>query len=176
MADKGWKSKGDKVSRRSPRKRGGKEPRRSPRTRGDMQPRRSPTKRVKTWSRPFKAPRAIVEVQDSDVQDSEVQDSESQVKIITEAENTRDIEARQVAEPHVIPFIKGIKMMSEREADECARHGEVLRWSPDSDIMETADTPGTTPEIFKSPEKTTDTRVPGSIVTDRVEEFEIDSR
>jgi hypothetical protein len=24
-------------------------------------------------------------------------------------------------------------LMSEREADECARHGEVLRWSTDSD-------------------------------------------
>jgi hypothetical protein len=41
---------------------------------------------------------------------------------------------RQV-KPHVIPFIKGIKMMSEREADECARHGEVLNWSPDSADM-----------------------------------------
>jgi hypothetical protein len=64
-----------------------------------MQPRKIPTKKVKTCSRPFKAPRSIIEVQDSDiqdsdVQDSEVQDSESQVKIITETENTRDIEAR----------------------------------------------------------------------------------
>jgi hypothetical protein len=69
MADKGWKSKGDKVARRSPRKIGDKEPRRSPRKRRDMQPRRSPRKKVKTWSRPFKAPRVIVEVQDSEVQE-----------------------------------------------------------------------------------------------------------
>jgi hypothetical protein len=41
---------------------------------------------------------------------------------------------RQV-KPHVTPFMKGIKMMSEREADECARYGEVLNWSPDSEDM-----------------------------------------
>jgi hypothetical protein len=33
----------------------------------------------------------------------------------------------------VLPFPKGIKLMSEREADECARHGEVLRWSTDDE-------------------------------------------
>ncbi len=36
-------------------------------------------------------------------------------------------------EPQVIPYIKGIKMMSYREALECSEHGEVLRWSSDSD-------------------------------------------
>ena len=35
--------------------------------------------------------------------------------------------------PTIVPFRKGIKMMSQREAGECARHGEVLRWSSDSD-------------------------------------------
>jgi hypothetical protein len=38
--------------------------------------------------------------------------------------------------PTIIPFRKGIKLMSEREANECARHGEVLRWSSDSDHEE----------------------------------------
>jgi hypothetical protein len=33
---------------------------------------------------------------------------------------------------HSIPCKKGIKLMSEREASECATHGEVLRWSTDS--------------------------------------------
>ena len=33
----------------------------------------------------------------------------------------------------VNPYPKGIKLMSEREANECARHGEVLRWSTDDD-------------------------------------------
>ena len=60
--------------------------------------------------------------------------SETFIDVISETENARDIEARQDKEPHVIPFIKGIKLMSEREADECAEHGEVLRWSPDSGL------------------------------------------
>jgi hypothetical protein len=29
------------------------------------------------------------------------------------------------------PYPKGIRLMSEREADEMSRHGEVLRWSTD---------------------------------------------
>ncbi len=33
----------------------------------------------------------------------------------------------------IIPTFKGIKKMSQREADECASHGEVLRWSSDSE-------------------------------------------
>jgi hypothetical protein len=48
---------------------------------------------------------------------------------------TEDQEESQQAKPHVIPFIKGIKLMSEREADETARYGEVLNWSPDSEDM-----------------------------------------
>ncbi len=35
---------------------------------------------------------------------------------------------KQDTEVHSIPYKKGIKMMSEREASECAKHGEVLRW------------------------------------------------
>jgi hypothetical protein len=34
---------------------------------------------------------------------------------------------------HVVPYIKGLRMMSDREATEVAQHGEVLRWSSDSD-------------------------------------------
>jgi hypothetical protein len=36
-------------------------------------------------------------------------------------------------EVHAIPYKKGLKTMSEREADECAQYGEVLRWSTDSE-------------------------------------------
>jgi hypothetical protein len=48
------------------------------------------------------------------------------------------IERRQQANeganlPHVIPFIPGLKLMSDREATECARFGEVLRWSEDEE-------------------------------------------
>ena len=40
------------------------------------------------------------------------------------------------AKAHVVPFIKGIKWMSEREADEQqVKYGEVLNWSPDSEDM-----------------------------------------
>ncbi len=54
------------------------------------------------------------------------------------------IEGRQqakegVSKPTVIPFIPGVKMMSEREADECAQFGEVLRWSEDEENI---------PELF----------------------------
>ncbi len=37
------------------------------------------------------------------------------------------------AEVHVVPYIKGLRMMSDREATEMAQHGEVLRWSSDSE-------------------------------------------
>ena len=50
---------------------------------------------------------------------------DSEIQEITATENARDIEGRQDEEPHVIPFIKGIKMMSEREADESC----LLFWS-----------------------------------------------
>ncbi len=39
---------------------------------------------------------------------------------------------KQDTEVHSIPYKYGIKMMSEREASECAKYGEVLRWSTDS--------------------------------------------
>ncbi len=42
-------------------------------------------------------------------------------------------QGKQDKEVHSIPCRKGIKLMSEREANECAEHGEVLRWSTDSD-------------------------------------------
>jgi hypothetical protein len=39
---------------------------------------------------------------------------------------------KQDREVHLVPFKKGIKMMSERESVEVAEHGEDLRWSTDS--------------------------------------------
>ncbi len=109
MPDRRWKSKGETV------------------------PRRSPGKRGKTCGRPFKAPRAVVEEKDSDVQlvGQEIAgENDSQVQLITETQNKRDLEGRVEAEPsRVNPYPRGIKLMSEREATECAKHGEVLRWS-----------------------------------------------
>jgi beta-lactam-binding protein with PASTA domain len=42
------------------------------------------------------------------------------------------VQGKQDKEVHSIPCRKGIKLMSEREANETAEHGEVLRWSTDS--------------------------------------------
>jgi hypothetical protein len=42
------------------------------------------------------------------------------------------VQGKQDKEVHSIPCRKGIKLMSEREANECSEHGEVLRWSTDS--------------------------------------------
>ena len=39
---------------------------------------------------------------------------------------------KQDSKVHVVPYKKGIKMMSEREVQEVTDHGEVLRWSEDS--------------------------------------------
>jgi hypothetical protein len=109
---------------------------------------------------------------------------DSEIQEITGTENARDIEARIDEDPQVIPYIKGIKLMSEREATECAEHGEVLRWSTDSEPEQTndipdqttpqSDTTGSTPDMFKSPQIVQD-RVPGSIVEDstRTEQTEV---
>jgi hypothetical protein len=110
MTDRGWLSKGDKVARRSPRKRGGK------------------------CDRPFTAPRQVTQpstnrnkrpdpkdVDPKDKQDSEVQvvtDSEvqqilrrghanidsgnSELQIITETENERDVTAKRQRVPETI--------------------------------------------------------------------------
>ncbi len=142
-------------------------------SKGDKSGRRSPRQRGRQCARPFKAPRSVTKDK-GNKEDSEIQE-------ITGTENARDIEGRQDEEPHVIPYIKGIKIMSEREATECAEHGEVLRWSTDSEQEQTKDKPdqttpesdttGSTPEMFKSPEVRQDT-VPGAIVdeTTRMEQ------
>jgi hypothetical protein len=65
-------------------------------------------------------------------------------------------------EPSIVnPYPQGIRIMSEREADEMSRYGEVLTWSSDSEVEKMtedktigSDTTGSTPECFKSPEVT----------------------
>jgi hypothetical protein len=67
--------------------------------------------------------------------------------------------------------------MSEREANEEAKFGEVLRWSSDSkgeDIQDKNKTPSP-PDCLKSPDLV-QTRIPGSVMVDRVESFEIIAR
>jgi hypothetical protein len=125
-------------------------------SKGGKDPRRSARNTVKTCGRPFKAPRPVKHIKTDIVRVSDTVLQDSGVQIITETANDRDRESRQEAEPHTIPYLKGTKLMSEREANKCARHGEVLRWSSDSDKEEMTDTRedrtiksvGSTPEIF----------------------------
>jgi hypothetical protein len=104
-------------------------------SKGDKAPRRSPRRKSKACGRPFKAPRkgktckTVAEVETSEVQLLTQEVETSEVQHISGTENNeRDIQAREEREPHVIPFIPCIRLMSERECDEVARHGEVLRW------------------------------------------------
>jgi hypothetical protein len=80
-----------------------------------------------------------------------------------------------MAEPPLVnPYPKGIKLMNEREANEESKYGEVLRWSSDSDnedIQERNKTPSL-PACLKSPD-TVETRIPGSVVVDRVQTLDI---
>jgi hypothetical protein len=71
---------------------------------------------------PFRAPREAHQRPRRILADSEIQ-------AITEQQNLREIEARRLAIPPLLnPYYpRGIKLMSEREADEVTRHGEVLR-------------------------------------------------
>jgi hypothetical protein len=146
-------------------------------------PRRSARHTGKTCGRPFKAPRPVKQAETDIVRVTETLLQDSEVQIITETANERDMERRQEPEPHRIPYVKGIRLMSDREATECARHGEVLRWSSDSDKDEMTDTRedrtiksvGSTPDIFKSPE-IIEGRVPGSITLDTTSGFRIEER
>jgi hypothetical protein len=165
METRAWQSKGDKASRRSPRR------------------------KSKTCGRPFKAPRkvktckTVPEVETSEAQlirQDIQQNHDTEIKQISGTENERDIQARAEQEPHVIPFIPCIRLMSERESVEMARHGEVLRWSSDEDGDNTqkttlaSDTTGSTPDIFKSPELSKG-RVPGAIITDTINDYVIEA-
>jgi hypothetical protein len=97
-------------------------------SKGDKSVKRSPRQGRRKCARPFTAPRSVSKDKGKIV--------ESEVQVITETENARDIEGRQDEEPQVISFDKGLTMLSEIEADEYAEHGEVLRWSPNSEAEE----------------------------------------
>ncbi len=96
---------------------------------GDKFVRKAPRQRGNTDIRPFKAPRLVTKDTDSN--------NNTEVQAITETENARDLDARQDKDEFVNPYPNGIKMMSYREATECAEYGEVLRWSPDIESEQT---------------------------------------
>ncbi len=61
----------------------------------------------------FKAPRPVTETKNEIITVTETENNNSQVEIVTETANDRDIRARQEAEPRRIPFTRGIKMMND---------------------------------------------------------------
>jgi hypothetical protein len=69
--------------------------------------------------RPFKAPRNRKELSSPNVQASPTRQSPRR-------------QGKSDKEVHVVPFKKGIRMVSYREATEMSKHGEVLRYSTDS--------------------------------------------
>jgi hypothetical protein len=105
---------------------------------------------------PFKTPRQLkgqskVKGQQDvvDVSETETQDKETPVRVVGHRKDNSEwgkrmektlaeIEKRQErqTETETIrenPYPNGIYIMSEREANECTRFGEVLRWSSDSE-------------------------------------------
>ena len=86
---------------------------------------------------PFKAPRKSKEPSSPTVQDSPTRQSPR-------------LQGKSDKALHVIPFKKGIKQLSYREAIEMAEHGEVLRYSTDSgseggvDLNDVVDSEGET--------------------------------
>ena len=124
MPDKNWKGKGEALPRTSPRKRG------------------------KTCGRPFTAPRLVEEIVKEIITVTDTETQDSQVQLITETENDRDIQARQ-EEPEV-----------------------VTEGGPDRTFG--SDTTGSTPDICKSPDMVQE-RVLGSLLSTTIPPFEIEA-
>jgi hypothetical protein len=100
--------------------------------------------------KPFRAPRSTVEMRQATVhrKDNSARFKEMEKwmdkNVTGEGAKTSPVQScktrrsprgqgNQDKEVHSIPCRKGIKLMSQREeANECAEHGEVLRWSTDS--------------------------------------------
>jgi hypothetical protein len=197
MEKRGWQSKGGKEPRRSPRRQKKTCERQftAPRT----------GKSPKTVPKGKTSAAQLVQQDGLDTQDSQLKEisetenerdieartrqkthvlplvlqvgadtEDSNVEEISGTENDRDIQARTEQEPHVIAEL--LRPMSEREADEEARHGQVLRWSSEEDDTQKttleSDSTGSTPDILRSPEMTKG-RVPGSNETDIINDFVI---
>ena len=92
---------------------------------------------MKKVMQPFKAPRNRKEPISPNVQASPTRQSPRR-------------QGKSDKQVHVVPFKKGIRIMSYREASEMAEHGEVLRYSTDSgseggvDLKDVADSEGPT--------------------------------
>jgi hypothetical protein len=111
----------------------------------------------KTRSKPVVVVISEKEDKDSESEEEKMTENDSQVQLLSETQNQREIEARRLAVPPLVkPYPRGIKLMSAREADEEAKHGEVLRWSSNSDSEETKDRN----EDMRKAEKTTEEPAP----------------
>jgi hypothetical protein len=119
---------------------------------GDNLPRRSPRRKGKTCGRPFKAPRPV--------SDKEDERGESQVVVITEIENDRDIQDREEAQPIVIPFIPDTAgSQKETAQDSLDIEKETEQDKNAEQTGQVSDTTGSTPDIFKSPDRRDTTNV-----------------
>jgi hypothetical protein len=99
--------------------------------------------------------------------------TDSQVQVITETENERDLRSRRRS-----------VMLSDREVNEMVKYGEVINYSSSEDDKQTrqktpqetieSDTTGSTPEIFKSPIQ----ELVGTVTTDTetVSDYAIQAR
>jgi hypothetical protein len=79
---------------------------------------------------PFRAPRKRAQKKGTVLQDNDI---ETRSDNASPSRRSPRRKGKSETEVHVVPYIKGIKMMSERESNETAQHGEVLRWSNDSE-------------------------------------------
>ncbi len=79
--------------------------------------------------KPFRAPRSGTE----DKGKGESESIRHISKVPKQARRSPRRTEKSHTEPQVIPFRKGIKMMSERESIETSQYGEVQRWSSDSE-------------------------------------------
>jgi hypothetical protein len=87
-------------------------------------------------TRPFKAPRQATEKGATSQGVGHRKRMERQLGLIEKRQNSSsedDVPIVNQIQLETARKGKGIKMMSEREADETAKFGEVLRWSTDSD-------------------------------------------
>lgn len=118
---------------------------------GDRLPRRSPRRRGKTCGRPFRAPRLVA--------DEQAVREESQAVILTETEMERDMQDREEAPPLVIPFIPDMTGSDKEIAHDSYESVKDTVQDNAEQTGQVSDTTGSTPDIFKSPDRRDATNV-----------------
>jgi hypothetical protein len=119
-------------------------------------------------SRPFTAPRASKPVETGHRKDKAEWGKRMERQLAQVEKRQTSVETKQDTSEDDVPIVqqirsqtvrkgKGIKLMSEREADETAKFGEVLRWSTDATVRETKN-PSHRHYLKKSKEKEGETK------------------